>query len=252
MFFPKLRARAKWVFVMLAIVFASSFVLFGVGTGFGGLQDILLQERAVGGGPSVDTARERTQDNPKDAQAWRDLATALQNSGDVEDSVRPLSRYVQLRPNDVDAKRELAGLYLRRADRFRTEAQIAQAQLQDGVPGSIFQPSASSKVGQALGQDPLEEALSTRYNARLNTAFTAMSSAYTKAVAVYKQIAKAQPNDPAVQFELAQTAEAASDVPTAVAAYKKFLVLAPEDANAEAVRQRVKQLQATVAPASGG
>ena len=27
--------------MLLAIVFASSFVLFGVGTGFGGLQDIL-------------------------------------------------------------------------------------------------------------------------------------------------------------------------------------------------------------------
>jgi len=33
MFFPKLRAHAKWVFVLLAIVFASSFIFLGVGSG---------------------------------------------------------------------------------------------------------------------------------------------------------------------------------------------------------------------------
>ena len=252
MFFPKLRARAKWVFLALAIVFAASFVLFGVGTGFGGLQDILLQERAVGGGPDEENARERTRENPRDAQAWRDLATALQNKGEGEASLQPLARYVALAPTDIDAKRELAALYLQRADRHRTEAQIAQIALQSEVPGTTFQPPASSKIGQALGQDPVTEALSSRYNERLNVAFTAMSTAYTRAVSVYKSIAEAQPNDATVQFELAQTAEAASDVQTALAAYKKFLKLAPEDANAEAVRERVKQLEATVTPTSGG
>jgi tetratricopeptide (TPR) repeat protein len=252
MFFPKIRARAKWVFLFLAIAFAASFVLFGVGTGFGGLQDILLQEQAVGDGPSEETARERTERNPRDAQAWRDLSTALLNKGEGDDAIQPLARYVALAPNDVDAKRELAGLYLRRADEQRTEAQIAQIGLQAEVPGQTFQPASSSKIGQALGNDPIEEALSARYNEQLNEAFTAMSTSYTRAVAVYKQIAKAQPNDPAVQFELAQTAEAASDVPTAVAAYKAFLKLAPEDANAEAVRERIKQLEASVAPAPGG
>ena len=106
MFFPKIRARAKWVVLFLAIAFAASFVLFGVGTGFGGLQDILLQEQAVGGGPSEETARERTEKNPRDAQAWRDLSTALLNKGEGDEAIQPLARYVALEPDDVDAKRD--------------------------------------------------------------------------------------------------------------------------------------------------
>jgi tetratricopeptide (TPR) repeat protein len=243
MFFPKLRARAKWVFLFLAIAFAASFVLFGVGTGFGGLQDIILQERAVGGGPSEGDARDRIEENPRDAQAWRDLATALQNQGNSDESIEPLARYVQLEPGDIDAQRELAGLYLRQADVYRLQAQQAQLALQQDVPGSTFQPDSSAKIGQALGTDPLTEALSARHNEALTQAFTQMGQAYSKAVAAYKKVAAAEPNDAAVQFELAQTAEAANDLDTAIAAYKRFVQLAPEDQTADAVRDRIKQLQ---------
>jgi tetratricopeptide (TPR) repeat protein len=233
-------------------VFASSFVLFGVGTGFGGLQDIILQERATGGGPSENDARDEIKDNPNNPQGYRDLATALQNNGKSDESIEPLARYVALTPNDIDAQRELASLYLRQADTFRTQAIAAQIALQEDVPGSTFQPPSSSKIGQALGSDPISEALSTTHNTALNEAFTKMSSSYTKAVAAYKVVAKSQPRDPAVQFELAQTAEAANDLTTAVAAYKKFLQLAPEDQSAAAVRQHLKDLEQRVSPSSSG
>jgi tetratricopeptide (TPR) repeat protein len=248
----KLRNRAKFVFLFLAIAFAASFVLFGVGTGFGGLQDILLQERAVGGGPSESDARERIEDNPRNAQAWRDLATALQNQGDSDQSIAPLARYVDLRPRDIDAQRELAGLYLQEGERWRQRAQAAQIALQNDVPGATFQPPSSSKVGQALGGDPLADALSARHNEALNQAFTRMSEAYTKAVVAYQAVARAQPNDASVQFELAQTAEAASDLPTAIAAYKRFVELAPEDSAAEAVQERIELLEAQASAGSGG
>jgi tetratricopeptide (TPR) repeat protein len=225
-------------------------VLFGVGTGFGGLQDIILQERVVGGGPSEDDARERIEENPRDAQAWRDLATALQNQGDVGESIAPLARYVELRPNDTDAQRELAGLYLQEADRWRQQAQAAQIGLQTDVPGSTFQPPSSSKVGEALSGDPIVDALSARHNEALNRAFTRMTEAYNKAVIAYQAVAREQPNDASVQFELAQTAEAAGDIPTAINGYKRFIELAPEDAAAEAVRERIKALQAQAAAGS--
>ena len=238
--------------MLLAIVFASSFVLFGVGTGFGGLQDIILQDRAVGGGVSENDARSEIKDHPNNPQGYRDLATALQNNGKSDESIEPLASYVALRPNDIDAQRELAGLYLRQADTYRTQAIAAQVALQDDVPGTIFQPPSTSKIGQALGSDPITEALSTTHNTALNDAFTKMSTSYTKAVAAYKVVAKAQPRDPAVQFELAQTAEAANDLTTALTAYKTFLKLAPEDQSAPAVRQHLKELQQRVAPSSSG
>lgn len=233
-------------------MFASSFVLFGVGTGFGGLQDILLQERATGGGPSENDSRDEIKDHPNNPQGYRDLATALQNNGKSDESLEPLAKYVTLKPSDIDAQRELAGLYLRQADTFRTQAIAAQVALQQDVPGSTFQPSSSSKIAQALGTDPITEALSTTHNTALNAALTKMSTAYAQAVVAYKAVAKAQPRDPAVQFELAQTAEAANELPTAITAYKTFLKLAPEDQSAAAVKQRVAELEQRVAPASSG
>jgi tetratricopeptide (TPR) repeat protein len=242
------------VFVFLAVTFASSFVLFGVGTGFGGLNDIIQSNQGGRGGPSASDARDRIKENPKDAQAYRDLSTALQNDGKMSESTTPLAKYVALRPTDVDAQRELAGLYLRQAGIYRTQAQLAQAALQDAVPGQLFQPPTTSKIGQALQSDPLTQALSTQYNDALNKSYSAMQENYTKAVGVYKKLAKtdAARRDPSLQFELAQTAELAGDTKTAIAAYKAFLKLSPEDPNAGAIKDRIKQLQAGLSATPGG
>ena len=235
---------------MIAILFILSTILLGVGTGFGGLQDILSSQS--GGGVSEDDARAAIRENPKDAQAYRDLSVALQADGKLDEAIPPLARYVRMSPNDTDARRELAGLYLRQADFWRRQAQIAQIQIQNEAPGQTFQPAPDSKVGQALPQDQITSALTTTLNAQLNEALTKMQTAYTNAVGVYKQLAKAQPQDATVQFELAQAAEAASDLPSAIAAYKQFLKLAPEDQSAAAVRERIKQLEAAVRSSGGG
>jgi cytochrome c-type biogenesis protein CcmH/NrfG len=70
-----------------------------------------------------------------------------------------------------------------------------------------------------------------------------MTSAYAQAVVAYQAVAKVNPNDPSIQFALAQTAEQAQDTKTAIAAYTKFLKLAPEDPTAPAVKQRIKTLE---------
>jgi superkiller protein 3 len=252
LFFSRIRNHAKWVFVFLAVTFASSFVLFGVGTGFGGLQDILLQNNGVAGGPSENDARDRIAANPKDAQAYRDLAMALQNQQKSEESIAPLAKYLELEPSDIDSQRELAALYLQQADQYRTQAQLAQLGLQTDAPGAVFQPPSDSKIGNALASDPITDALSSRHNEALNEAFTKMTHSLTSAVAAYKIVAAARPNDSAIQFELAQTAETANDLPTAIAAYRRFLKLAPEDQSAPAVAERIALLKERLAPAPEG
>lgn len=246
MFFPRLRKQAKWVFLLLALAFAGSFVLFDVGgSGYGGLTDLLSQNAGGSGSDTIseDEARDRLAANPKDAEALRALSSSLQAEGKLDEAIPPLDRYTRVRPNDTDALRELAGLHLREADRFRTEAQAIQLEYADQLSGATFQPSPSSKLGEAYGQDPITEAVSTLVNGRLNTAITGFQAASGKAVAAYKRLAKAQPQDPSVQFELAQAAEAGLDTATALAAYRRFLQLAPDDANATAIRERIKQLQ---------
>ena len=108
LFFQRLRRQAKWVFVFLAFVFAFSFVVFGVGSDVpGGVADI-LNGRAPGSGADVEGARERTQENPQDAAAWKDLADGLQQEGKSEEAISPLEPYVALRPRDTDALGTLA------------------------------------------------------------------------------------------------------------------------------------------------
>lgn len=265
MFFPKLRRSAKWMFVFLALVFGLGFVFFGVGSGSSGIEDLLrgnLDFLGSGSSASKDVkdARERTQKNPKDAQAWRDLATALQTDGKPDEAIAPLERYRTLKPKDVDALNELAALYLRKASVAQQRAQAIQSEAQPALASSLFQPDANSKLGQAIqgtsnplsGVDPINRAVQQSVNTQASSAYSAISAAYSKAVSAYSDIARISPDDPSVQFQLAQAAEAAGNNAVAIKAYKAFVKLAPDDPSAGAVRQRIKQLQASQASATTG
>jgi cytochrome c-type biogenesis protein CcmH/NrfG len=256
MFFPKIRAHAKWVFVLLAIVFAGSFVFLGVGSGSSGLGDLLSGNFSnIFGGSSTSSAVGKAEDkvkkNPTDIQAKKDLATALQTNNQFDRAIIVLEQIRRAAPKDTDSLSQLAGLYLRKADLARNRAAAIQAEQSTSAAGQIFGIDPTSKLGKALqgsadpltGNDPINGGVQALVNTRAGEAYTAMSSSYKRAVAVYKQIAAQSPNDPSVQFQLAQAGEAASDTATAIAAYKAFLKLAPDDANAPAIRARLKQLQ---------
>src|SRR6188508_1234190 len=137
MFFPRLRRQAKWVFLFLALVFALGFVGFGVGAGGVGVGDIFRDAGAGSGVPSVSDAEKRVSENPRDAAAFRDLATAQQSAGNVDEAIDALESLVALRPKDADARRELAGLYLTKAGDAQQRAQIAQ------LRAAYFAPATS-------------------------------------------------------------------------------------------------------------
>jgi tetratricopeptide (TPR) repeat protein len=257
MFFPKIRAHAKWVFVLLAIVFAGGFVFLGVGSGSSGLGDLLSGNFGnVFGGNStnsaVSSAEKRVKKNPNDIQAQKDLATALQTDNQFDKAITTLETVRKLAPKDTEALTQLAGLYLRKADLARNNASAIQAEQSDAAASQIFGVDTTSKLGQAFqgvadplaGYDPINRGIQSLVSTRAGEAYGEMSAAYKKAVTIYKQIAAQSPNDPQVQFQLAQAGEAASDTATAVAAYKAFLKLAPDDPTAPAIRARLKQLAA--------
>jgi hypothetical protein len=87
MFFPRLRSHARWVFVLLVIVFGAGFVLLGVGSGTSGLSDILggnfgdLFGSSTGASAQAKKDRDRIKKNPKDYAAYKDLASALAADG---------------------------------------------------------------------------------------------------------------------------------------------------------------------------
>ena len=97
MFFPRLRQHAKWMFVFLAVVFGLGFVGFGVGAGGVGVGDLFKGGKGGGVPHRVSSAQKKADENPKSAQAWHDLSTALQTDGQTEGgrsapSNRPPSR----------------------------------------------------------------------------------------------------------------------------------------------------------------
>jgi tetratricopeptide (TPR) repeat protein len=259
LFFQRLRRQAKWIFVLLALTFAVSFVAFGVGSEVqGGIADALglgTSGGAAGDQPSVGDARERLEQNPRDAEALRDLSSALQTEGNFEEAVDPLVRYTRIRPRDADALRELANLYLSRATRISTELNEAQVRAAQLNPAAEFTLPPDSPFAQAFSTNPFDQALSSVSSEEVNELNSRLTETYTDAQTTYERLARVTPQDESVQLDLADTAQRAGDAEAAIAAYEKFLELAPESPSAPLVEEQLKALkdqQAALSGAAGG
>jgi tetratricopeptide (TPR) repeat protein len=240
MFFPRLRRHAKWMFLFLALAFGLGFVGFGVGAGGIGIGDAFRDAAGGAGVPSISDSEQKVLDNPKDAQAFKDLATAYQAEGDLDQAVVAMQDYIALKPKDTDGLRELAALYLQQASTAQERAQIYQVRSDYLAPGTvrdtIFQLS-----GSPLTPDPITNAVSAAYEREITAAASEIQAATAQAVEAYRRITEIQPTDPTVQLELAKAAESAHDTATVIAAYEAFLKLAPDDPSAPQVRSILKQ-----------
>jgi Flp pilus assembly protein TadD len=244
MFFPRLRRQAKWVFLLLAFVFAGGFVFFGVGSGSTGLGDLLRGNFNIFGNHSsstnssaVKSAIKQTQAHPKDPNAWNDLASAYNADGRSSDAYKAYQHLLTLRPNDTSALQSVAAYYQNRAQTKYTEAQNFQAQVPLSI-GSVIGVSSASPIGQALSSDPTSQQLTQKAQA----AFSEYTTAVQRYAQVYKRLAKLQPTDVNTQFTYATLAEATGDTKAAIAAYKKVVRLAPTDPSAAQARQRIAAL----------
>jgi tetratricopeptide (TPR) repeat protein len=244
MFFPRLRRQAKWVFLLLAVIFAGGFVFFGVGSGSTGLGDLLRGNFNIFGSNSgstnssaVKSALKQTQAHPKDPNAWNDLASAYQTDGKLTEANAALEHVLKLKPNDIGALQRVAGFYETKAQNKEAEAQNLQAQAPLSLAG-VLGVSSASPIGQALSNDPTSQQLTQKAQA----AFTEANTAIQKDTDLYKRIAKLQPNDVNTQFHYAQLADITGDTAAALKAYKQVVKLAPTDPSAQQARQRIAVL----------
>jgi tetratricopeptide (TPR) repeat protein len=250
MFFPRLRRQAKWVFLVLAFVFAGGFVFFGVGSGSTGIGDLLRGNFNIFGNnggstnsSAVKSALKTTQAHPKDPNAWKNLATAYQTDGRLNDANTAYEHVLKLRPNDLNALQSVASHYEITAQNKAAEAQSLQAQAPLTL-GGVLGVSSASPVGQLLSQDTASQQLTQKAQA----ASTESNTALQTDAQLYKRIAKLQPNDVNTQYHYAQLADLTGDTTAAVTAYKKVVKLAPTDPSAQQARQRI----AVLAPAKHG
>ncbi len=240
MFFPRLRRHAKWMFLFLALAVGLGFVGFGVGAGGIGIGDVFRDSAGGTGVPSISDSEQKVLDNPKDAQAFKDLATAHQAEGNLDDAIEAMQSYIALKPKDTDGLRELAALYLQQASAAQERAQIYQYRSDYLAPGSI-RDTIFQLNGSPLTPDPITNAVSTAYDREISAAASQIQTASVQAVEAYRRITEIQPKDPTVQLELAQAAQSANDTATVIAAYEAFLKLAPDDPTAPEVRRILKQ-----------
>ena len=244
LFFSRLRNHAKWVFVLLAIAFAGGFVVYGVGSNTGGLGDLLNNITGSSSGSSINKTLKKTKEHPNDPKAWQELGQAYEVKGKTDEAIVAWTKVTELQPKSVEGFTRLVALYEGKAAEETRRAQQAALEVQ-AAQGSSFALPPTTPLGRALAEKPdyVTQAIAATANQRYNDAISERQATLTKLVGVYGKLAKLQPDDPAVQLQLAISAQNAGDAKTAIAAYKRFLKLAPDDPNAVYARQQIKALE---------
>jgi tetratricopeptide (TPR) repeat protein len=254
LFFQRLRNHAKWAYVFLAAAFLATFVLLGVGSGSNGLSDLFQNAFSFGSssGTSIGKLQNKVSKHPQDATAWRDLAAAYELKKRPADAVTALGRYTALRPKDGTAYTELASQYNGLAQTYATDYSNAQAEAATAGATTVFAPPSTTTFGKIFAdpkglQDPIANLIGSQASAKQQAAFASYQSVQAKAEDAFKKLAKLTPNDVTVQYQLGQAAQAAGDYATAVAAYTRFLKLAPTDVDAPQVKSLLQQAKLQLA-----
>jgi tetratricopeptide (TPR) repeat protein len=241
LFFTKLRKRAKYVYVLLAVLFAITFAFLGVGSGQGGL-DQLFQGLNIfhRGSNAVSKAQSHIKDHPKDPKGFRDLATAYEAKGDTGNAVSALQEYTNLKPKDAKAWTELGGLQLNQAQTYLQQYQTAFTNRQLLAPSQSFLPTG--KLGQALGTNQAEQVAGQGADAAVQDLQQRTQLAYNNALTSYDKVTKLTPDDANAWFQFANTAQQAGNPTAAVKGYKRYLKLSPDSTSKAQIEQLIKQL----------
>jgi tetratricopeptide (TPR) repeat protein len=254
LFFARLRRHTKWMFVLLALVFAVGFVAFGVGsgsTGVGGIGDLfnsVFGKGSSGINSRIKGDQKKLAANRGDVQTAIDLSTLYQQKQQSSQALAVLEQTAKVKPKDLDLLNAIAGIYRNETSTAKNEAAAAQNALSSRAvtpPGLDI----SSPLGQAFGGDPLTQLLRTN----ATDAFTKLTTAYTKAESAYQRVATAArgtPQEPNAQLALASVAVEAvqitgqtTDIQVAINAYKRYLKLEPHGVSANQARQTLAQLE---------
>jgi regulator of sirC expression with transglutaminase-like and TPR domain len=253
LFFSRLRRHAKSMYILLALVFAVGFVAFGVGSGSTGLSDVLNGHFFGGGGSGTSSQvkddQKKIARNPKNIEAYLDLAGVYQQDQRNAEAIATLKRAVKVAPNNFDVLNRVGSVYSAQAEQLVLQYQGAQNALGEAAVTPPF-ADPSSTFAQQFSQDPLTQSLQTKVNQAQSKALSALQ----KVERTYQRAARAAAgtsNEPGAQLQVANVALRINDVKTAIAAYKRYLKLAPNGPNAAAVRQTIRQLQASLPTGQG-
>lgn len=259
----RLRSKGKWVFLLLAIVFAVTFVFAGVGTSGPSLLDLLGRNSdssptptTSGSASAVKKAEAAAKASPKDPQAWIALGQAEVANGDTGRVPEAAKKAAALAPRDAAVQSAIADLYLAQAGAILKRAQGLYSEEQSGglvngrsaVPQQVIPGGANGATPFQIAQEGIANAASAAASAKVGPLQAEATDAYKAAVAAQTVVTEVRVDDPAAWFRLGQIATSANDTKAAIAAYKRFVKLAPEDPLTTKVKDEIKRLQTSLAP----
>ncbi|MEY2571256.1 MAG: hypothetical protein QOE63_1606 [Acidimicrobiaceae bacterium] len=266
----RIREQKGWIrgiFIALILVFASSFVIGGVGSGSNfSLSDIIGNSSgsssSTTNSTSVNSLLKQIKVHPKDAALWSQLSQAYQTDNRLDDAVNAAAKSVKLRPSNVGNVKILANLYQAQANNLNTQAQTLYSQAytlqqQDPAssPFSAISPTSTSPLASAI-QDPFSQAASnsisqqiSQLQAQSSTLATQAQVANQKALEQYRSIVNKHTNDAQSWLSYASAAEQVGNNTSALKGYKEFLRLVPADPIAPQVKAKVTSLEKTIAAA---
>ena len=247
LFFSRLRRRQKWVFVALAVVFAVSFVAFGVGSGNGsGLEQMYNSLFNTGNDP---VGKAQADIKAGKVSAYKDLANAYISKNDNLDAINALESYLRIKKTDSTAWAQLGGLKKQQADHYAQEYQQVQQSVSLQSPGSIFQPT----FGQhpiSLGTNPIDDFYNRQNSALLTPLAQNARTGYTDSLAAFRQSAKyASPTDlPNAELAVYSASQLAGQGPVGLAALKRYVELVPDSPNLKQIEAACVSLGGTCVP----
>jgi len=252
LFFVRMRRHQKWLYSLLAVIFALGFVGLGVGSGNGGGPQSLYNSILGGSGASsVSKAQDLVKTDPE--KGYRHLATAYEQQGNPALAMGALKKYLALKKADADSWGELGGLELSSGGRYATRYQQAQQAAQAADPSAPFLPGGT--LGTAVGQNPAYSGASQQAASRTSLLYQNAVGAYGRAVTDFQKASKLRPHSSVFLQELATAAENSGDSKVAVGALRRYLKLYPNVPQRKQIEAQIKALtksSPTVSSGNGG
>ena len=250
LFFVRLRRGQKWLYGLLAVVFALGFVGVGVGSGNGaGLQQ--LYTGLFGGSSNGDISKAKDEIKKNPAKGYRLLATAYEQKGNNAQAIDALDSYLRLKKTDAASWGELGGLQMTQASTYTTQYQNAQQAAQAADPSAPFLPGGT--LGSAVGQNPTYQGASQAAASQTSLLYQKATSAYGRAVTAFQQASKLRPRNTTYLQQLATAAANAGNNQVAVHALRQYLRVYPNTPLKAQINQEIKALsQGTPTVQSGG
>jgi len=237
LFFMKLRRGQKWLYALLAVIFAVGFAGIGVGSGNGSGLDQLYSGLFGGGGNSISKAQDQVKKDP--VKGYRALATAYETKGDTAQAITALTSYLALKKKDASVWSELGGLQLSQARTYATQYQAAQQASQLADPSQPFQPSGT--LATAIGSNAAFQQAAQQATTQTSALYGKATSALSAAVNAYQEVTKLQPRSATAWQQLATAGENAGNYKLAIKSWHKYLKLYPGSPEKAQVKAQLKQ-----------